>query len=258
VDQADMTIDDGESGGLMRSEWQQGKMASEGDGGRPGGACCFLGPELRTGSQADVAPGSVTADTSGMGGTGGGARQQGEDVQRQRNGAVGGGSDGIGTGTRFLGSELPVEPRAGVAQPEGAQKHFDAYFARAAAMANGGSDGGSMGSGRQRGEVGHGFLGVQQPASCFPKGPEHRVGSVWISGDGRRHPPVPEDVAASRQRWEARWAAREAREKAASARKRAARDQGNKTGPIRAGPCAACARQGGVCGFCKKRQRLAC
>ena len=55
VAQADMTIDDGESGGLMRSEGRQGKMASEDDGGRPGGACCFLGPELRAGSQADVA-----------------------------------------------------------------------------------------------------------------------------------------------------------------------------------------------------------
>ena len=52
---AGMTIDDGESGGLVGSERQQGKMAGEGDSGRLGGACCFLGPELRAGSQADVA-----------------------------------------------------------------------------------------------------------------------------------------------------------------------------------------------------------
>ena len=69
---------------------------------------------------------------------------------------------------------------------------------------------------------------------------------------------APKAAVASRRRWEARWAAREAREKAASARKRAAQDQGNKTGPTQAGPCAACARQGGICGFCKERQRLAC
>jgi hypothetical protein len=55
VAQAGMTIDDGESGGLVGSERQQGKMAGEGDSGRFGGACCFLGPELRAGSQADVA-----------------------------------------------------------------------------------------------------------------------------------------------------------------------------------------------------------
>ena len=69
---------------------------------------------------------------------------------------------------------------------------------------------------------------------------------------------APVYAAVSRRRWEARWKAREAREKAARARRLAARDQGSKARPAQAGPCAACARQGGVCGFCRERQRLAC
>ena len=114
-----------------------------------------------------------------------------------------------------------------------------------------------MVSGWQQGEVGHGgSLGVQA-AGCFP-GPELRVGSR--AGGGRSTTEMGRrwDGTTSRQRWEARWAAREVREKAASARKRAAQDQGNKTGLTQAGPCAACARQGGICGFCRERRRLAC
>ena len=68
---------------------------------------------------------------------------------------------------------------------------------------------------------------------------------------------APKAAVDSRRRWEARWEAREARGKAARARKLAAQDQGSKTGPTQAGPCAACDRQGGICGFCRERQRLA-
>ena len=43
VAQVVMTIDDGESGGLVGSERQQGKMAGEGDSGRFGGGMLFSG-----------------------------------------------------------------------------------------------------------------------------------------------------------------------------------------------------------------------
>ena len=49
-----------------------------------------------------------------------------------------------------------------------------------------------------------------------------------------------------RRRWEARWKAWEAREKAARARRLAEQDQGSKVRLAQAGPCAACARQGGA------------
>ena len=177
----------------MRSEGQQGKMASEGDGGRPGGACGFLGPELRTGSQADVAPGSVTADTI---------------IQQQ----AAAGTDQLRV---FDGDEYKCMFVGGVIWWPGMPVNADCPRSRAI---------------------------------------QNEFNKEWL---GRRRMTLKAD-AASRQRWEALWSAQEAQEKAASARKRAARDQGNKTGPIRAGPCVACARQGGVCGFCKKRQRLAC
>ena len=63
---------------------------------------------------------------------------------------------------------------------------------------------------------------------------------------------------ATNRRWEARWRAREAKERAARAQRLAAQDQGGRARPAQAGPCAACARQGGICGFCRERQRLAC
>ena len=362
VAQADVMIGDGNRGSLMGSELRQDEVASEGDDGRPGGACCFLGPELRAGSQADVAQGSVTADSGAIGGSLGGKRQQGEAVQGDGAGEAGAASGTLGpelqdgsradvglpaTGTRLLcglvgtdqpgesgdeyvgsmdgvrregearggdpaqadaanrfpGSELQVEPRAGVVRED--------------AMAGDGVDGGWMMSERQQGGVGHGgSLDEITAAGCFPR-PEFRVGSragggrsttgarqwygsagtdqltvhagdeykcmfvggiIWwpgmpVSADCPRSRAIqnefnkewlgrqrqaPKAAADSRRRWEARWAAREAREKVASARKRAAQDHSNKTGPTQAGPCAACVRQGGICGFCKKRQRLAC
>ena len=63
---------------------------------------------------------------------------------------------------------------------------------------------------------------------------------------------------ATNRRWEARWRAREAKERAARVQRLAAQDQGSRARPAQTGPCAACARQGGICGFCKERQRLAC
>ena len=51
---------------------------------------------------------------------------------------------------------------------------------------------------------------------------------------------------------------RDAQEKKARARRLAEQDQGSGTSPAPAGPCAACTRSGGMCGFCKRRQELAC
>ena len=100
----DAMINDGEGGGLMGSELQQGKVACKGDNRRPRVAHCFLGPELRAGSQVDVAQGSVTADSGAIGGSLGGKRQQGEAAQ-------GDGARGAGAASGFLGPEL--QDRAG-------------------------------------------------------------------------------------------------------------------------------------------------
>ena len=222
---------------------------ANGDGaGGAGEADGLLEPELQDRSRADVGLPATGARLCGLVGTdqpgGNGDEHAGSTDRGRREGeARGGGFERADTANRFPGSELQVESRTGVA--------------RAAAMADCGINGGSMMSGRQQGNVGHGSsLGVQA-AGCFP-GPELRVGSGWIGRDGRYRRPDPKAAADSRRRWEARWAAREVREKAARAQKLAAQDQGNKTGPTQAGPCAACARQGGICGFCRERQRLAC
>ena len=69
---------------------------------------------------------------------------------------------------------------------------------------------------------------------------------------------APKAAVDSRRRWEARWKARDAREKAAWARRLAEQDQGSGARPAQAGPYATCARQGSLCGFCRERRRLAC
>ena len=64
----DATIGDGEGGGLMGSERQQGRMARRGDEGRAEAPSCFLGPELPTESRAFRARrlrGMVDTDQSG-------------------------------------------------------------------------------------------------------------------------------------------------------------------------------------------------
>ena len=154
--------------------WEAGdnraRLHVRGDGA--GGACaarCFLGPELRSGSRADVGLpvagarhlcGLVGTDQSGadgddyVGSTEGGW-QQGE--------VVGGGTEGADTASCFPGSEPHVGSQADVA--------------REVAMTGDGDSGGVMVSDRQQGGVVHGGnLGEVKAASCFP-GPELRVES---------------------------------------------------------------------------------
>ena len=80
---------------------------------------------------------------------------------------------------------------------------------------------------------------------------QNEFNKQWLD----RQRPDPKAAEDSRQRWEARWAAREAREKAARARKLAAQNQGNKTGPTQAGPCAACATVGKEASVASARSR---
>ena len=362
VAQADVMIGDGDRGSLMGSKLRQDEVVSEGDNRRPGGACCFLGPELRAGSQAEVAQGSVTADSGAIGGSLGGKRQQGEAVRSDGAGGTGAASGFLGrelrdgsradvglpaTGTRLLcglvGTDQPGakgdeyvgstdggrqegKARGGGFERADAANRFPgsklqvesrAVVAREDATAGDGVDGGLMVNERQQGGVGHGGDSGGAEAACRFLEPElqiesraggsrpavgarqmcgstgagqlkdngrqaktkktsRRVGSMQMVGTGAA------EVVGSRAdvdrlwsrsdvlRWKREAIAvlrseeRVAREKATrlhgqpKRKKRAAQDQGNKTGPTQAGPCAACARQGGICGFCKERQRLAC
>ena len=163
------TAESGADGRSKEEGRQQGEVV-RGDGtGGAGTAGCFLGPELRGGSQADVGLlmagawhlcGLVGTNQSGADGDDylgsmGGGRQQGETVD--------GGTAGAGAASCFPGSELQVESRAGAA--------------RKVAMAGDGGSGGSMVSERQEGRVLHsGNLGKAEAASCFP-GPKLQIQS---------------------------------------------------------------------------------
>ena len=250
VTQAGTTTGDG-GNRFMGSERQQGEVVSEGGNGRPGVACYFQGPELRGGSQANVAQGSVAADDGLIGGllghVLGGERRQGEAVQ-------GSGSGGADAACRFLGSELRVESRAGGGRPAvGAQRLCSP--AGAGEKEDGGTTARAQSMAGRAGDEGAGAAETAQ-AKCA----RLRAEAQALFETDRRWEEERKwgREEATNRRWEARWRAREAKEQAARVQRLAAQDQGSKARPAQAGPCAACARQGGICGFCRERQRLAC
>ena len=68
VAQKDATAGDGDSGGLMGRERQQGGVVCGGNNRRADTASSFLGPELQAESRADVAQEGATADSGTIGG----------------------------------------------------------------------------------------------------------------------------------------------------------------------------------------------
>ena len=223
---------------------RQQSEAVQGDGAREVDAASgILGPELQDGSRANVGlPESGTRLLCGPVGTDqpgdSGDEYVGSMDGRWREGeAGGGGSAQADAADRFPGSERLCSP-AGAGKKENGSA-----TARAELMA---------------GRAGDGVAGAAESAQ--DKCARLRAEVKALFGTDRRWE---EEVKwgreeATRRRWEAIWRAREAKEQAARARRLAAQDQGSRARPARAGPCAACARQGGICGFCRERQRLAC
>ena len=147
---------------MMRSEWQQGKVACGGDNRRAEAACCFLRPELLAEFWADVDWESATADSSTIGGSMGGRQQQGEAVHCDDAG-------GVSTASCFLGPELQAEFRADVAQKS----------ATADSSAIGGAEG-TMGGGWQQDKIAV-KEGLQVAAESQGVAPDH--GTVpWMLG----------------------------------------------------------------------------
>jgi hypothetical protein len=249
VTQAGTTTGDG-GNGFMGSERQQGEVVSEGGNGRPGVACCFQGPELRGGSQANVAQGSVAADDGLIGGllghVLGGERRQGEAVQ-------GSGSGGAEAACRFLGSELRVSLAGGGRPAVGAQRLCSP--AGAGEKEDGGTTARAQSMAGRAGDEGAGAAEAAQAKCVRLRAEAQALFEIDRRSEEERKWGREE---ATNRRWEARWRAREAKEQAARVQRLAAQDQGGRARPAQAGPCAACARQGGICGFCRERQRLAC
>ena len=167
VAQAGMTIDDGESGGLVGSERQQGKMAGEGDSGRFGGACCFLGPELRGGSQADVA--QADEDWKRMGRLGSASEEQKKTMDSNASVLA-----------QLLAMQKAQARHMGVPMPDGVgqggmgSKGVGGSADGFATAADGES---GVGSERRQGKVvSKGDDGRPGVACCF-QGPELRAGS---------------------------------------------------------------------------------
>ena len=276
--------DDGEYVGLMGNRRQQGGAVGGGSEGADV-ASCFLGSELRVRSRADVAREVAMAGDGDNGGSMVGERQQGGVVHGGNLGGAeavcsflepelqiesrAGGSQSV-VGTRQLcGSagtdQLRNDGRK--AKMRKASKRAGSRGAGAAEAVGSRADVGRLGSRfgvlRCDGENGGGAPGVMEKAASGG-------GGMWWAGmpvvagasaqcraiqeafnrqleaERRRAPRL---AAERRQRWEARWSEQEARKEAAFARRLAEQGQGSKARPTQAGPCAACARHGGRCGF---------
>ena len=175
--------------------------------------------------------------------------------ERQQGGVVHGGSfGGAEAACRFLEPELQIESWAG-----GSRSAVGAQQLCSPAGTGKKKNGGRTARAKKMMErVGDGGAGVAERAQEKSDRPWANVKAEFDEMEEYSWRVASIKDANSRRRWEARWKAREAREKAARARRLAAQDQGSKARPAQAGPCAACARQGGICGFCRERQRLAC
>ena len=240
--------DIGECVGSMEGGWQQGEAVGGGSEGADA-ASCFPGSELQVRSRADVAQEDATAGAGDNGGLMGSEWQQGGVV---RSGSIG----GAGVACSFLEPELQIEPQAGVSQSAvGAQQLCGS--ARIDRLRNGGR----KVKARERSEkVGDGSAGVAETAQAKHDRLRAQVEAALDRMKEAEQRVAPRLAAERNRRLEARWKGQEARGKAARARRRAEQDQGSKARPAQAGPgpCAACARQGSICGLCRERKRLAC
>ena len=122
--QGSVTADSGAIGGSLGGKRQQGE-AAQGDGaGGAGAASGFLGPVLRDGSRADVGlPATGARLLCGLVGTDqpdakGDEYVRSTDGGRQEGETKGGGFERADAANHFLGSELQVESRAGVARED--------------------------------------------------------------------------------------------------------------------------------------------
>ena len=235
----------------MGSERQQGEVVSEGGNGRPGVACCFQGPELRAGSQANMAQGSVAADDGLIGGSLGhvlgGERRQGEAVQ-------GSGSGGAEAACRFLGSELRVD--LGLVGVDRRSGHNDCAARRVQARRR--MEARRPGRSRWLGGLGTRVLAqLRRRRPSAPGCEQRRRRCSRQAGGGRR----------SANGGERRLRIGDGRLDGGRARRRSRllgcrgwlrRTRAAGRGQLRQVPVRPVLGKGGVCGFCKERQRLAC
>ena len=103
---ADATIGDGEGGGLMGSERQQGGMARGGGNGRAETACSLLGPKLQVESRADGS--RSAAETQQLCGSAGTDQPRGDGKKAKTKKAS------KGVGSRGAGAVKAVGSRADV------------------------------------------------------------------------------------------------------------------------------------------------
>ena len=206
---------------------------ARGGGSEPADAAgCFPGLELQARSRADVARKVAMTGDGDSGGLMVGERQQGGSVH-------GGSLSEVKAATCIQGPELRVESRADGSRSAAGTRQVCGLDSTDQLREDGKK--------KKRGTMGL-AMAKDERRYVGMRWPEQGKLAPMTEADGRA---ALRGAAERDRKWEARWKAREAREKAAHARRRAEQDQGGEARPAQAGPgfCAACARQGGICGF---------